>query len=185
MPLAEADLIAITGHKLYGPKGVGALWIRDGVELEPVITGGGQEAGIRSGTLSPALCAGLGAAVKLSLDSMDEDEAHTVALWDRAREMLAGWTLNGSATQRYKGNLNVRREGLDVARLMSDARQVCFSAGSACASESGKPSHVLGALGLSVEQAKTSIRIGFGRYTTMEELEEGVGMILAAAEAQG
>ncbi len=185
MPVADADLIAITGHKLYGPKGVGALWIRDGIALDPVITGGGQEAGIRSGTLSPALCAGLGAAVKLSLETQDEDEAHVAALWDRAREMLARWTLNGSAAHRYKGNLNVRRDGIDVARLMSDARQVCFSAGSACASEARKPSRVLGALGLTVEQAKSSIRIGFGRYTTMDELEEGLGLILAAAEAQG
>jgi cysteine desulfurase len=184
MPVAEADLIAVTGHKFYGPKGVGALWIRDGVELTPVITGGGQEAGIRSGTLSPALCAGLGAAAKVALDTIAEDEAHVGAIFERGCELFAGWQLNGSATHRYRGNLNIRREGLDVARLMSDARQVCFSAGSACASESGKPSRVLSAIGLSLEQSRGSIRLGFGRYTTMAEFEEGAGMILEAARAQ-
>lgn len=185
MPIADADLIAITGHKFYGPKGVGALWIRDGVELAPYLTGGGQEASIRSGTLSPALCAGLGAAAKLALERMDEDDAHVAALFDRARELFAGWQLNGSAQHRYKGNLNIRRDGIDVARLMSDVRDVMFSAGSACASESGKPSRILAAIGLTREQSRGSIRLGFGRYTTMAELEEAAGMIKRAAAQQG
>jgi cysteine desulfurase len=184
MPLAEADLIAVTGHKFYGPKGAGALWIRDGVELEPYLTGGGQEGGLRSGTLSPALCAGLGAAAQVALDSAADDNAHVAALFARGRELFAGWDLNGSAAHRYRGNLNIRREGLDVARLMSEVREVCFSAGSACASESGKPSRVLQAIGLSAAQARNSIRLGFGRYTTMAEIEEGAGLILEAARAQ-
>ncbi|MGX7894813.1 cysteine desulfurase family protein [Tsuneonella sp. HG222] len=184
MAIADADLIAVSAHKLYGPKGIGALWIRDGVELQGQITGGGQEAGIRSGTLSPALCAGFGAAVKISLERMEDDRAHVSALFARAREIFAGWALNGSATHRYQGNLNLRREGLDVARLMSDVRQVCFSAGSACASEARKPSRVLSAVGLSAAEAKTSIRLGFGRYTTMEEVEEAANLLTAAAEAQ-
>jgi cysteine desulfurase len=184
MEVADADLIAITGHKFYGPKGVGALWIGDGVELAPYLTGGGQEGGVRSGTLSPALCAGLGAAAKVALDTIAEDEAHVGALFARGRELFASWDLNGSATHRYRGNLNIRREGIDVARLMSDAREVCFSAGSACASESGKPSRVLQAIGLSTRQARNSIRLGFGRYTTMAEFEEGAGMILEAARLQ-
>jgi len=184
MAVAEADLIAVTGHKFYGPKGVGALWIRDGVELAPYLTGGGQEAGVRSGTLSPALCAGLGAAAQVALDTIAEDEAHVGALFERGRELFAGWELNGSATHRYRGNLNIRREGLDVARLMSDVRDVCFSAGSACASEAKKPSRVLTAIGLSVEQARGSIRLGFGRYTTLDQFEEGAGRILEAARLQ-
>ena len=185
MPIAEADLIAITGHKFYGPKGVGALWIRDGVELAPYLTGGGQEAGLRSGTLSPALCAGLGAAAEVALARMDEDNAHVAALFERARELFAGWELNGSAAHRYKGNLNIRREGLDAGRLMSDVREVMFSAGSACASESGKPSRVLSAIGLSNDEARGSIRLGFGRYTTIDELEQAAGMINHAATQQG
>jgi cysteine desulfurase len=184
MPIAESDMIAISAHKFHGPKGIGALWVRDGVGLAPLITGGRQEDGLRSGTISPALCAGFGAAAELACGRMEEDAAHVAGLWDRANEMLAGWVLNGSATARYKGNLNVHREGIDVARLMSDAREVCFSAGSACASESGKPSRVLGALGLTPAQAKGSIRLGWGRYTTMAELEEGIGLILEAAAMQ-
>ncbi len=184
MAVAEADLIAVTGHKFHGPKGIGALWVREGVELEPVITGGGQEHGLRSGTLSPALCAGFGAAARLALDAAAEDEAHVGALFARGRELFGGWELNGSAAQRYKGNLNIRQEGLDVARLMSDVREVCFSAGSACASESGKPSRVLRAIGLSPAQARNSIRLGFGRYTTLDQFEEGAGLILEAARWQ-
>jgi cysteine desulfurase len=184
MAIAEADLLALSGHKFYGPKGVGALWIRHGVELEPIVTGGGQEGGLRSGTLSPALCAGLGAAAEVARERMDADQAHAEALFERGRELFAEWPLNGSATHRYKGNLNIRREGIDVARLMSDAREVCFSAGSACASETGKPSRVLAAIGLTPTESRGSIRLGFGRYTTLAEFEEGAGMILQAARAQ-
>jgi cysteine desulfurase len=184
MPLADADLIAVSGHKFHGPKGIGALWVRDGIELEPIITGGGQENGLRSGTLSPALCVGLGAAAKVAFECMAEDEVHVSALFDVGRKLLDGWQLNGSATHRYKGNLNIRRDSLDVARLMSDVREVCFSASSACASESGKPSRVLAALGLSDSERRGSIRLGFGRYTTMDEFEQGVGLILEAARRQ-
>lgn len=183
-PPANADLIAVSAHKLHGPKGVGALWVRDGVSLCPHMDGGGQQAGLRSGTLSPALCAGFGAAAALAVARRDEDAAHVEALWARARNLLADWTLNGSADQRWHGNLNIRRDGLDVARLMSDCRSVMFSAGSACASGSGRTSHVLAALGLSGAQAKCSIRLGFGRYTTPDDIEQAAQAIHAAAEAQ-
>lgn len=184
MDVAAADLIAVAAHKLHGPKGIGALWVRDGVALDAVQTGGGQEQGVRAGTLSPALCAGFGAAALVASERMTQDADHVAGLWHRARDMFDGWELNGSADARYFGNLNIRKDGLDVARLMSDARNVCFSAGSACASGSGKPSHVLSALGLTTQQAKNSIRIGFGRYTTMAELEQGIGAILNAAKGQ-
>ncbi len=185
MPIAEADIIAISAHKFHGPKGIGALWVRDGVELQPIVTGGGQEGGLRSGTLSPALCAGMGAAAELALERMEQDAAHVATLWDRARELFVGWNLNGSAEARYKGNLNLRLPGLDVARLMADVRQVCFSAGSACASGSGRPSHVLQAIGLSAEEAKGSIRLGFGRYTTLDDLERAAESLMNAAAQQG
>lgn len=179
-----ADMIAVSAHKLHGPKGVGALWVRDGVQLEQQQTGGGQEAGLRSGTLSPALIAGFGAAAALASERMAEDAEHALGLWTRARELFDGWTLNGSAEARWHGNLNIRREGLDVARLMSDCRNVMFSAGSACASGSGRPSHVLRAIGLTDAQAKSSIRLGWGRYTTMNELESAASAINAAAKEQ-
>lgn len=184
IPIADADLIAISAHKFHGPKGIGALWVRDGVELSEVQTGGGQEFGLRSGTLSPALAAGMGAAAALCARRMAEDATHVEMLWQRARAFFVDWTLNGSAAQRWHGNLNIRRAGLDVARLMSDCRDIMFSAGSACASGSGRPSHVLKAIGLSDAQAKSSIRLGFGRYTTLAEIEEAAATINAAAEEQ-
>ncbi|GAA3248288.1 hypothetical protein GCM10020258_01470 [Sphingomonas yabuuchiae] len=179
------DLVAISAHKIHGPKGVGALWIRDGITLPPLLHGGDQEGG-RSGTLSPALCAGFGAAARLMAVRAEEDSAHVERLWSLTVERLGrGWSINGSVEQRYHGNLNVRREGLDVARLISDCRDIAFSAGSACASGSGRPSHVLTALGLSDRGAKSSIRIGFGRYTTEAELVEAIDRINTATKAQG
>ncbi|MGE7207272.1 cysteine desulfurase family protein, partial [Sphingomonas sp. NPDC019816] len=179
-----ADLVAISAHKIHGPKGIGALWIRDGITLPPLLHGGDQEGG-RSGTLSPALCAGFGAAARLMAMRAEDDAAHVERLWTLAVDRLGpDWTINGSVAQRYHGNLNVRRDGLDVARLMSDCRDIAFSAGSACASGSGRTSHVLTALGLSVPQAKSSIRIGFGRYTTEDELIRAIDQLVAAARTQ-
>ncbi|WP_336986050.1 cysteine desulfurase family protein [Altererythrobacter aquiaggeris] len=182
--VAHADMIAITGHKMHGPKGIGALWLRSGVELETTSTGGGQEGSLRSGTLSPALCAGFGAAAKLAMERRNADAKHIESLWNLALELFGNWTLNGSADARWHGNLNIRREGLDANRLISEVRGVAFSAGSACASGSGRPSHVLKAIGLDDKQAKSSIRLGFGRYTTAKELEEAASAINHAAEAQ-
>ncbi|MFN4021005.1 MAG: cysteine desulfurase family protein, partial [Erythrobacter sp.] len=185
LPLAHADMIAVSAHKLHGPKGIGALWVRDGLALAPQQTGGGQEQGLRSGTLSPALIAGFGAAARLAAERMAEDAAHVQALWHRARDLFDGWILNGSDRQRWHGNLNLRKDGLDVARLMSDCRSIMFSAGSACASGSGRPSHVLRAIGLSEAEAKSSIRLGFGRYTQEQDIETAAAAINAAAREQG
>ena len=179
------DLVAISAHKIHGPKGIGALWMREGCEPEPFIHGGGQERGLRSGTLSPALCVGFGAAAKLASDRRLVDHDHVGSLWELALNTLgSGWTVNGSAGARYHGNLNIRREGLDAARLVADLRDIAFSLGSACASGSGRPSHVLRALGLSDRQARSSIRIGFGRYTTKDELAEALERIDSAARKQ-
>lgn len=180
----QADLIALSGHKIYGPKGIGALWVRDGIDLPPLIHGGGQEQGVRSGTLSPALCAGLGAAAALCAERRTEDMIHIAGLAEHARLLFGEWTVNGSLAERYAGNLNIRRDGLDVARLMSEVRGVAFSAGSACASGSGRPSHVLAALGLQPAQIKSSIRLGFGRYNSIDEVERAAGLINAAAGKQ-
>ena len=105
-------------------------------------------------------------------------------LWDLARASTQDWLLNGSPEQRYRGNLNIRSEGIDSARLISELRQVAFSSGSACASGSGRPSHVLSALGLSPSEARSSIRLGFGRYTTEEELSEALALINEGAARQ-
>jgi cysteine desulfurase len=179
------DLVAVSAHKIHGPKGIGALWMREGLEPAPLVHGGGQEMGLRSGTLSPALCVGFGTAARLALERRQQDQAHVDDLWASAFEELGpGWLLNGSAEKRHHGNLNLRREGLDGARLISDLRDVAFSLGSACASGSGRPSHVLQAIGLSNREARSSIRLGFGRYTTREELVSAVRRIDAGARAQ-
>ncbi len=185
LPIGSCDLVAISAHKIHGPKGIGALWLRNGVTPSPLMHGGGQEGGIRSGTLAPALCAGFGVAASLAFEQMEVDAAHVEALWRQARSTLGeGWVLNGSAERRWHGNLNVRRAGLDVARLMSELRDIAFSAGSACASGSGRPSHVLKAIGLGDARARSSIRLGFGRTTTSEEIDRAMTLIRQAAEAQ-
>ena len=180
----SADMIAISAHKIFGPKGIGALWLRDGIEIEPLIFGGGQEQGLRSGTLSPALCAGFGAAAALALERFESDDAHVQSLWNAATKAFSEWVINGATEQRYKGNLNVRRAGLDVARLMADVRNVAFSAGSACASGSGRPSHVLDALGLEDSEIKSSIRLGFGRYTSHADIDQAARLLIDAADRQ-
>jgi cysteine desulfurase len=184
LPVDACDLIAISAHKIHGPKGIGALWLRDGVEPAPLMHGGGQEGGLRSGTLAPALCAGFGAAARLAFERIEADREHVEMLWRRAQDGLGDWTLNGSAGQRWHGNLNVRRDRLDVSRLMADVRDVAFSAGSACASGSGRPSHVLEAIGLTTAEARSSIRLGFGRYTTESEIDTAMALIREAADRQ-
>ena len=185
LPLEACDMVAVSAHKIHGPKGIGALWLREGVEIDPLLHGGGQEGGIRSGTLSPALCVGFGEAARLLAQRREEDHAHIERLWARALVPLGRrWELNGSALHRYRGNLNIRSEGIDSARLISELRSLAFSSGSACASGSGRPSHVLSALGLTDRQARSSIRLGFGRYTGEEELVQALTMIEDAAARQ-
>ncbi|HEX8445708.1 MAG TPA: cysteine desulfurase family protein [Sphingomonas sp.] len=184
VPLPPADLIALSAHKIHGPKGVGALFVRDGLTLPPLLHGGGQEGGTRSGTLSPMLCAGFGAAASVAADRRDGDAAHVVALARRLRAALPDWTVNGSTAHRYPGNLSLRRNGIDAGRLISGLRDIAFSAGSACASGSGRPSHVLRAIGLDDAAARTTIRLGFGRYTTEEDIDIAADQITRAAIAQ-
>jgi len=179
------DLVAVSAHKIHGPKGIGALWMKKGKEPAPFVHGGGQEMGLRSGTLSPALCVGFGAAAALAEERIHRDYDHVQKLWAAATKALGpGWTINGSTAHRYQGNLNIRRKGVDAARLLADLRDIAFSLGSACASGSGRPSHVLRALGLDYREARSSIRLGFGRYTKQQELVDACRRIAAAAHAQ-
>jgi len=179
------DLVAVSGHKIHGPKAIGGLWMRHGAEPAPHLHGGGQELGLRSGTLSPALCVGLGEAAHLAAERRDADAAHAEKLFQIATSSFGqGWIINGSQDHRYHGNVNLRRDGLDGARLISDLRNLAFSLGSACASGSGRPSHVLRALGLTDREARSSIRLGFGRYTGEEELASACRRIDDAARSQ-
>ena len=185
VPEGGPDLVAVSAHKIHGPKAIGALWMREGAEPAPLIHGGGQEMGLRSGTLSPALCVGFGAAAKLASVCRAADHEHIERLWRTATESLgAGWTVNGSTEQRYHGNLNIRADGVDAARLIADLREVAFSLGSACASGSGRPSHVLRAIGLNDREARSSIRLGFGRYTVEDELANACEQIRRTAKVQ-
>jgi cysteine desulfurase len=179
------DLVAVSGHKIHGPKGIGGLWMRKGAEPAPLLHGGGQELGLRSGTLSPSLCAGFGQAASLAIERREADAAHVEKLFQIATSSFGqGWIINGSVDRRYHGNLNLRRDGLDGARIISDLRNLAFSLGSACASGSGRPSHVLRALGLTDREARSSIRLGFGRYTGEEELASACRRIDEAARSQ-
>ena len=157
-----------------------------GVEPAPLLHGGGQEQGLRSGTLSPALVRrarrGGAAGGRAARGRCRACRASCTRIALAA--LGEGWTLNGSAEQRYRGNLNLRRDGLDGARLIADLRNIAFSLGSACASGSGRPSHVLRALGLSDREARSSIRLGFGRYTGEEELASACRRIADAARDQ-
>jgi cysteine desulfurase len=184
----KIDLMSISAHKIYGPKGIGALYAKHGIKLRTQLTGGGQEAGVRSGTLSPALCAGFGAAAKFASTGMMADDGQARALFDQACDMLAAsgvpYLLNGDRDQRLHANLNITFPGVDGARLISDARGVMMSSGAACASVPGKLSHVLSALGLSDADIKSSIRLGSGRETTEAEIATALAEIIACVKAQ-
>jgi len=184
LPLDACDLVAVSAHKIHGPKGIGALWLRGGLDWPAMIHGGGQQQGLRSGTLSPMLCVGFGVAAAIAEQRREQDRIHINELSTIADKLFHDWILNGDGIHRYRGNRNLRRDGVDSSRLISDVRDVAFSAASACASGSGRPSHVLRALGLSDAEARSSIRLGFGRYTTQEELREAAALINHAAARQ-
>ena len=182
------DLMSFSGHKIYGPKGVGALYVRrrnPAVRLEPQIVGGGQEAGRRSGTLNVPGIVGLAKALELSLLEMDEESQRLTGLRNRLYEGLVekvdGVSLNGPALDaenlRLKGNLNVSFAGVDGEALLMSTRLLAVSSGSACTSEDPTPSHVLQALGLDDDTTRSSIRFGLGRFNTDDEVERAIELI--------
>ncbi len=179
------DLMSISAHKLYGPKGIGALYVRDGVRLKPQITGGGQEHGVRSGTLAPMLCAGFGKAAELAAGSFENEHHRYRMFWQHIVEALGvaciKHRINGSVTNRYFGNLNISFPGLDGNRLLADLRGVAVSSAAACASAEGKASYVLAAIGA---PDGASLRIGFGRPTTYADIELATGRLIAAVQRQ-
>ena len=165
----NVDLASISGHKLYGPKGVGALFVRrrPRVRLLPLFSGGGQERGLRSGTLPTPLIVGLGEACRLATGELTADAERIAALrgglWDRLRRDIPGIRLNGSEVARIAGNLNVTFPRATASDLMQAVPDLCVSTGSACSSAEVEPSYVLRALGLSGQQASRTLRIGIGR----------------------
>jgi cysteine desulfurase len=180
------DLLSISAHKVYGPMGVGALYVRrrPRARIEPLFDGGGQERGVRSGTVPAPLCVGLGATCDIAAREMAEEAGRLGALAGRLREAvtarLTGVRLNGHATRRIPGNLNFCFAGVDGEALIEAMPGIAVSSGSACTSASVEPSYVLRALGLSDEAARASIRIGLGRFTTADEVDAAVEEIVAA-----
>jgi cysteine desulfurase len=186
MPAMAIDLLSLSGHKIYGPKGIGALVVSNGLDLAPQLHGGGQEGrGLRSGTVPVPLVVGLGKAAAIAVERMSGDRASARALWDKMASTLAvPFVINGSIGARWPGNLNIRFEGIDGDRLIADLRRLSISSGAACASAKGRHSHVLEALGLSRVEAKASLRIGWGRFSTEDEVRSAAVMIAEAVEAQ-
>ncbi len=177
------DLASVSGHKIYGPKGIGALYVRrrPRVRLAPLFSGGGQERGLRSGTLPVPLVVGLGEASRLAQHEGAADAARIAALRDtllgRLRLMVPALALNGSATARIAGNLNLRFPGHRARNLMACMPELCVSTGSACASADLAPSHVLTAMGLDRVQAASSLRLAIGRFTSADEIDRAGGML--------
>ncbi|MFO1189200.1 MAG: aminotransferase class V-fold PLP-dependent enzyme [Alphaproteobacteria bacterium] len=184
------DLLSISGHKLYGPKGIGALYVRrrPRVRLEPLFDGGGQERGFRSGTLAPALCVGLGSACAIAGAEMAAEAARLRSLRDRLWQALSAarpdLAINGNPDRRLPGNLNLRLPGIDANKLMAALPDIAISSGSACMAAEIEPSYVLRALGLSDAEAASSVRIGLGRFTTAAEIDRAAKRLIEAARAQ-
>ncbi|MDB9529893.1 aminotransferase class V-fold PLP-dependent enzyme [Oscillatoria sp. CS-180] len=173
------DLLSMTAHKVYGPKGIGALYVRrrnPRVNLAPQLHGGGHERGLRSGTLYTPQIVGLGRALELAWQNQTHEQARIRALRDRlwqALEAIPGVSLNGHRTHRLAGNLNISVDGVDGQALLLGLRsQVAVSSGSACSSASTAPSHVLKALGHSDKLAHASLRFGIGRFNTQAEIDQ-------------
>jgi cysteine desulfurase len=179
------DLMSLSAHKLYGPKGIGALYVRRGVRLAPLLAGGGQERGLRPGTLPAPLCVGFGKACALAQAELGAAAVRVRALRDRLydglREALPDVRLNGAAAPRLPNNLNLCLRGLDAEDLLAELPELALATGAACASATQAPSPVLRALGLSDEDVRGSIRIGLGRTTTALEVEFALDRLIAAA----
>jgi cysteine desulfurase len=178
------DLLSVSGHKIYGPKGVGALFVRrkPRVRMVPQISGGGQEKGLRSGTLAPHLIVGLGEAARIALEEMEYDQEYIRKLnrkfYEGLSSNLTHLELNGDATQRYDGNLNISFAAVEGESLIMAIKDMAVSSGSACTSASLEPSYVLRAIGVEEDMAHTSLRIGFGRFTTEEEVDFAIDLII-------
>jgi cysteine desulfurase len=187
----QIDLMSISGHKIYGPKGIGALYVRrrPRVRLVPLIDGGGQERGLRSGTLPTPLCVGLGAAASVAQEEMAEEAKRLTAMRQR---LLAGLKmrvpslrLNGEALRRLPGNLNLTFPGISALDLMAACPGLALSTGSACTAAEVEPSYVLRALGLSEALAQSSVRIGLGRFTRDADIASAIDALAAAVQRLG
>jgi len=177
------DLMSISGHKIYGPKGIGALYVRrrPRVRLEAIFSGGGQERGFRSGTLPTPMVVGLGEAAAIAKTEMAKDEAHVRKLYNKFLSALQDGVkdvyLNGDRDARWPGNVNLSFAYVEGESMIMALKDLAVSSGSACTSASLEPSYVLRSLGVSEDMAHTSIRFGFGRFTTEQEIDYAITLI--------
>lgn len=181
------DLLSLTAHKLYGPKGIGALYVRRGpprIRIEPLFDGGGHERRLRSGTLPVPLIAGLGQACELAGSNMAGEAAAVAALrdqlWERLSAEIDGMTRNGHPTACLPGNLNVSFAGVDGEALMTSLTNIAVSSGSACTSADPEPSHVLRAMGVRDDLTRASLRFGLGRFTTTADVDTAAATVAEA-----
>ncbi len=180
------DLMSISGHKIYGPKGIGALYVRrrPRVRVLPQINGGGQERGMRSGTLSPPLCVGFGVACAIAKEEMPEESRRVRALRDRLlhglQERLSDLHINGDMEHRLPGSLNVSFAFVEGESLMMGVKDLAVSSGSACTSASLEPSYVLRALSVDDELAHASLRFGIGRFNTEADIDLAIDLVAKA-----
>jgi cysteine desulfurase len=183
----KADLLTLTAHKIYGPKGIGALYVRrkPRVRIEAQIHGGGHERGFRSGTLATHQIVGFGEAARLARAEMGAENQRVRALrdklWSSIKDMEEVY-VNGDLERRIPGNLNVSFNFVEGESLIMAVKDIAVSSGSACTSASLEPSYVLRALGVEEELAHTSLRIGFGRFTTEAEVDYAADRIVAAVQ---
>lgn len=174
---SNVDLLAFSAHKFYGPKGIGGLYVNPRLKLNPLVYGGGHERGLRSGTLNVPGIIGMGAAARYAGQEMQKDSSFVGELASRLQEGLLSIeaaSLNGSVEKRLYNTVNICFEGVDNEALLLNLRNICVSNGSACSSLTMEPSHVLLEMGLSKEQANSSIRFSLGRFNTMEEIDKTV-----------
>lgn len=185
---AKVDLASVTAHKLYGPKGIGALWVRrkPRVRIDPIIDGGGHERGMRSGTLPVPMIVGFGKAAELAREEMADEAVRLLALRERLyrgiTSRLTETYVNGSLEHRLPGNLNISFAFVEGESLLMALKDVAVSSGSACTSASLEPSYVLRALGVGDELAHTSIRFGIGRFNTEAEIDYVIDLVVASVE---
>ena len=189
---ARADLVSFSAHKMYGPKGIGALYVRrrdPRVNIQAMMFGGGHERGLRSGTLNVPAIVGFGEASRIALLERDDEAVRILGLRDRLQAMIAGAMPNirvlGHPTERLPGNLNVVIPGASAEELMLAMPDVAFSSGAACASVQRLPSHVLRAIGLPPEVAQGSLRFGIGRFNTLDEILRVAERVLASPHEAG
>lgn len=189
---ADVDLLSATAHKFYGPKGIGLLVAGNSnrrVRVRPQIIGGGQQRGLRSGTLNTAGIVALATALQLCVESLDEENVRVNQLrdhlWSRLKESIDGLVLNGPELHgghRLPGNLNLSLSDVEGQAWMSAAPEIAFSSGSACSGADAAPSHVLTALGLSESAARRSVRFGIGRFNTIDQIDSAFEILVAAHE---